>query len=116
MKAGEFIELLASFISGRLIISEFQKAIDELLLDLRTSPSMSSEKGWLSTIQLYLHEIDEGLRDEFEIYMLARSTLDEYLTSLRKAETKYEFYPAPAYPQFDTSAPPPSYEEILASV
>jgi len=97
METGELIKLLASFTSGELGISKFQEAIDEQLFDLRMSPSMSPEKELLSKMQLHLHEIDEGLRDEFEIYMLAFSILEEYLTlSPRKAETKYYSITPPA--------------------
>lgn len=97
MEISELIELLARLTSGELGISEFQEAIDGQLFNLRLKPSMSPEKELLSKIQLYLHEIDEGLRDEFEIYMLAFSILEEYLTlSPRKAETKYYSITPPA--------------------
>ena len=113
METGELIKLLASFTSGELSISEFQETIDELLFDLCLSPSMSAKKEFLSTIQLYLHEIDEGFREEFEMHMLVRSILDRYLTLLRKAETKY--YPlVPPASQSGTVEPEPSYEKIAA--
>jgi hypothetical protein len=77
MEEGKLMELLSRFTSGELGISEFQETIDRRLFDLRMSPSMSPEKEALSKIQLYLHEIDEGLRDKYEIYMLTRSILEQ---------------------------------------
>jgi hypothetical protein len=115
METSELIRLLASFTSGELGISKFQEAIDERLFDLRMSPSMSPEKELLSKMQLYLHEIDEGLRDEFEIYTLARSILDECLTLLRKKETQH-YPPTPPASRLDTSVPEPSYEKMPAIV
>jgi hypothetical protein len=48
----KLIELLSRFITGELDIS---------LFDLCMNPTMTPGKELLSKIQLYLHEIDEGL-------------------------------------------------------
>jgi hypothetical protein len=77
MEESKLIELLSHFTTGELGISELQDTIDERLFELRMSPAMTPEKELLSKIQLYLHEIDEGLRDEHEIYMLALSILEQ---------------------------------------
>jgi hypothetical protein len=115
MWESQLIELLSRFTTGELGISEFRDTIDERLFDLRMSPAMSPEKELLSKIQLYLHEIDEGLREKFEVYMLARSILDQCLTLLRKVETKH--YPStPPASRLGTSTLEPSREKIPAIV
>jgi hypothetical protein len=120
MWENKLIELLSRFTSGDLHIPEFQKAVDNRLFDLRINPSMSPEKELLSKIQLYLHEIDEGLRDEFEIYMLTQSILEQYLTLSLPREPKTKRYsfipPAPRTESWDTIVPEPSHEKMPAIV
>jgi hypothetical protein len=120
MWESKLIELLSRFTAGELSISEFHDTIDERLFELRISPPLSPEKELLSKIQLYLHEIDEGLRDKFEIYILALSILEQYLTLLpRRAETKsYSLTPlAPQTTSWDAYEPEMSkYEKIQVTV
>ncbi len=94
---GEFITPFADFAFGRILISEFRKKIDEELFDLRQSPELTEEQKMLSGIQLYLHEIEEGFREEFEVYMLVRSILDQFIASTIVIEEpdKYKFAPTP---------------------
>ena len=113
MDASDFIELLGSFVSGRSTVSQFRKSVDEAVFELRSDPSRASEqRSLLSTIQLYLHEIEDGLRDKHEVYMVTRTILDQYLSALRRSEVEY-YSDVPSPPVTSTtSAPPPSYEEV----
>lgn len=79
MSSENYIRTLALFVSGDISISKFQKVVDTRLSELRRSPDMNSEKGILSTIDLYLHEIDEGFRDKGELYAFVQGTLDKMI-------------------------------------
>ena len=76
MIANRTIALLDSFVSGRTDINQFRRQIDDRLFELRQKPTMSQEKKFLSKIQLYLHEVDEGSRELIEVYMVSQAALD----------------------------------------
>ncbi len=77
-----YINILSLFIAGNMSISKLERAVNERLSELRRNPEMNPEKRVLSTIDLYLHEINEGFRDEAELYAFIRAALDE--TTLSK--------------------------------
>jgi len=76
MATVNYINILALFDSGNMSISELEGAIDARLSELRLSPEMNPEKRILSTIDLYLHEMKEGFRDEAELYAFIQAALD----------------------------------------
>jgi hypothetical protein len=72
-----YINTLSLFIAGNMSVSKLEKTVDDRLSELRRSPEMNPEKRILSTIGLYLHEMNEGFRDEAELYGFIRAALDE---------------------------------------
>ena len=72
-----YINTLSLFIAGNMTVSKLEKAVDDRLSELRRSPEINPEKRILSTIDLYLHEMHEGFRDEAELYGFIRAALDE---------------------------------------
>jgi hypothetical protein len=77
MAIESYINTLSLFIAGNMSISKLEKAVDDRLSELRRSPEMNPEKRILSTIDLYLHEMNEGFRAEAELYGFIRAALDE---------------------------------------
>ena len=76
MKAGQYIEELAKFVTGDIGLSEFKQLVEERLFELRQEPDVTQEKKVLSGIELYLHESEEGQRSISEAYARAQSILD----------------------------------------
>jgi hypothetical protein len=72
-----YINTLSLFIAGNMSDSKSEKAVDDRLSELRRSPEMNPERRILSTIDLYLHEMNECSRDEAELYGFIRAVLDE---------------------------------------
>ena len=79
MKTGQYIRTLAEFITGEIELSEFKQFVEERLLELRQDPETTDEKKSLSSIELYLHEDEEGLRDKSEVYAQAQFILDNII-------------------------------------
>lgn len=77
MIPGELTRLLARFLLGEVELDALKDSIDERLFVLRQRSEMTPEKKLLSKLQLYLHEAEEGLRPEFDIYALVQSTVDQ---------------------------------------
>jgi len=91
MKTGQYIRTLAEFATGEIEMLDFRQLIEERLFELRQSPEMTEEKSLLSSIELYLHEAEEGIRAESEVYAQVQSVLDNtFLTkSLTEGKPKY---------------------------
>jgi hypothetical protein len=81
MATENYIKTLARFISGNISVSKLEKAVDNRLSELRRNPGMNPEKSVLSTIDLYLHEMNEGFRDKAELYALVQAIMDEMTQS-----------------------------------
>jgi hypothetical protein len=79
METGQYIKILAEFVTGEINFSEFKQAIEERLFELRQEPEMTNEKKLLSSVELRLHEAEEGLRPEFEVYAHVQSILDNII-------------------------------------
>jgi hypothetical protein len=98
MKAGQYIKALAEFVTGDIELSEFKQLVEERLFELRQEPEMTEEKKVLSSIELYLHESEEGQRSISEVYAHAQSILDGVIlhssTSIGMTERL-----APVFPQ-----------------
>jgi hypothetical protein len=76
MKAGEYVRILAEFITGDINASQLRQHIEERLFKLRQKPEVTEERELLSSVELYLHEFDEGYRNLFEVYGHVQSILD----------------------------------------
>ena len=102
METGQYIKILAEFVTGEIDFSEFKQAVEERLFELRQEPEITDEKKLLSSVELYLHEAEEGLRPEFEVYTHVQSILDNIilprLTSKGKNEPAYFPLVAPNTP------------------
>jgi len=79
MEAGQYIRTLAEFVTGEIELPEFKQLVEERLFELRQNPEMADEKRFLSSIELYLHEAEEGLRDKNEVYAHVQFILDNVL-------------------------------------
>lgn len=76
MKAREYVRILAEFITGDMNVSQLRQHIEERLFKLRQKPEVTEERELLSSVELYLHEFDEGYRNLFEVYDHVQSILD----------------------------------------
>ncbi|OGO06159.1 MAG: hypothetical protein A2Y60_06145 [Chloroflexi bacterium RBG_13_54_9] len=92
MKQGEYIRVLANFITGEIGLAEFGQLIEERLIDLRQTPEMTDEKRNLSSIQLYIHEAEEGQRSRFEVYAHVQSILDKTI-SIKIGSQRVVYFP-----------------------
>ena len=96
MKAGEYIRTLAEFVSGEIGLPRFKQLVEERLFELRQSPETTDETKFLSVIELYLHEAEEGLRDKAEVYTIVQFTLDDILLTRLRSEGAGYFSPIPS--------------------
>ena len=95
MKTGQYIRTLAEFVTGEIEMPDFKQLVEERLFELRQSPEMTEEKNVLSTIELLLHENEEGMRGEDEVYAKAQFILDDIILNRM-----------PSDPNFVSSTPP----------
>jgi len=86
MEGGQYIRTLAEFVTGDINVSAFRQFVDDRLFELRQNSEMTDEKRTLSSIELYLHEAEEGLRDKSEVYACAQSILDTIVLQTLKSE------------------------------
>jgi hypothetical protein len=77
-----YVRIVAGFVSGDMSLPEFSRFVEERLFELRQQPEMTDEKMALSSIELYMHEAEEGLRDKAEVYSHVRFILDDILAKL----------------------------------
>jgi hypothetical protein len=66
---------LAEFISGRIDSDALQEFVSKRLFELLRSSKPSQERSVLYTIDLYIHEINEGFRDKADLYSFIQSAL-----------------------------------------
>jgi len=92
MKSGQYIRTLAEFITGDIELLNFKQLVEERLCELRQKPEMTDEKRFLSSIELYLHEVREGLRDESEVYAHAQFILDNIILKRMTSNDKTEYF------------------------
>ena len=109
MKAGEYVRKLAEFVTGEIELSRFKQLVEERLFELRQNPEMIDEKSFLSSIELLLHEAEEGSRDESEVYAHVQFILDKIILEKLTSEPPY-FSPTPPVPYllsktFDIESP-----------
>lgn len=75
METGQYRRVLERFIAGEIELSKFGQLVEDWLFELRQNPEMTEEKELLSSIELYLHEAEEGQRSESEVYAHVRCIL-----------------------------------------
>ncbi len=95
MESGQYIRTLAEFVTGEIELPKFRQIVEDRLFELLQNPEMTDEKRALSSIELYLHEAEEGLRDEAEVYALTQFILDDILLKRLKSEGVGYFSPIP---------------------
>ena len=98
MRTGEYIRTLGEFVSGDLELSTFNEFVENRLFELRKDLEMTDEKRLLSSIELYLHEAEEGQRSGFEVYAHVQSILDNIILSSSTSEGITERL-APVFPK-----------------
>lgn len=62
-----FKELFQKFLDGTLSFSELKNAVEEYLFILRQNPEITKEQQILSRVELLMHEVNEGFREETEV-------------------------------------------------
>ena len=70
---------MAEFVTGEIELTKFKQLVEEHLFELRQNAEVTDEKRFLSAIELYLHESEEGLRDKGEIYAQVQNILDKII-------------------------------------
>ena len=68
MQEAEIKEKLVDFLSGNIQLDELNEVIDERLFELRQEPDLTDEQEILSTLELIIHETEEGFRSLDELY------------------------------------------------
>jgi len=91
MEAGQYIKMLAEFVTGDINLTELKGYIEERLVELREKPEMTEEKELLSSVELCLHEVDEGYRTMPEIYGHVQSILDNIILPTLTSKDKTEY-------------------------
>ena len=91
MEVGEYIRKMAEFIAGEIDLPKFKQIVEERVFELRQNPEVNDEKRFLSGIELYLHEAEEGLRDKNEVYANVQFILDKNI--LTKLTSKPSYFP-----------------------
>src|SRR4030042_6728773 len=96
MEAGLYIRTLAEFVTGEINLPKLRQFVEERLFELRQNPEVTDEKIILASVELYLHEAAERLRDESDVYAHVQSVLDNIILArpTSVAETVY-FSPTP---------------------
>jgi len=92
MKAGEYIRTLAEFVTGEIELPRFRQLVEDRIFELLQKPEITDEKRVLSSIELYLHEAEEGLRDESEVYAHVQSILDNIFLTKSTTEGATEYF------------------------
>ena len=95
MEVGEYIRAMAEFITGEIELPSFKQLVEERLFELRQNPEITDEKRFLSSIELYLHEAEEGLREKNEVYAHVQFILDNIILTKLTSKPPY-FSPTPA--------------------
>lgn len=72
----EIREKLTDFLSGNIKLNELSELIDNRLFELRQEPNLTDEQGLLSTLELIIHETEEGFRSSDELYATIISAIE----------------------------------------
>ena len=117
MAASKAINLLKDLLSGQLSIGTFDPQLSDILFELRQNPTPSEDVKLFSRIQLYIHELNEGHRDTFEIYMASQAALDSVKPSPKPFKHDFDTF---IHPQVNdatgSTASPPTVPVELAEM
>ena len=119
MKAWQYIRTLAEFVNGDIELQDFKQLVEDRLFELCQNPEMTDEKRLLSGIELYLHEAEEGLREESEVYGQVQFILDNIILKKLTSKPPY-FSPTPSELPYllsktftrDPESPEPKTEDL----
>jgi len=119
MKAGQYIRTLAEFVNGDIKLPDFKQLVEDRLFELRQNPEMTDEKRLLSGIELYLHEAEEGLKKESEVYGQTQFILDNIILKKLTSKPPYFSPTSPGLPYLlsktftgDPESPKPKTEDL----
>lgn len=91
MQEAEIKEKLMDFLSGSIQLDELNEVIDDRLFELRQKPDLTDEQQLLSTLELIIHETEEGFRSSDELYAIIMTVIE--LKNSEKTVTTIEFNP-----------------------
>lgn len=80
MKTGQYVRILAEFVTGQTTFDDFKRILEQRLFELRAVQQVTEEKNNLSEVELYIHEMEEGERTKFEVYAHVQSLLDKIIS------------------------------------
>ena len=89
MQETEIKEKLIDFLSGSIQLDELNEVIDDRLFELRQKPDLTDEQELLSTLELIIHETEEGFRSSDELYATIMNVIE--LNNSEKTVTTIEF-------------------------
>jgi len=89
MQEAEIKEKLVEFLSGNIQLDELNEVIDDWLFELRQKPDLTDEQELLSTLELIIHETQEGFRSSDELYATIMNVIE--LNNSEKTVTTIEF-------------------------
>jgi len=87
MQETEIKEKLINFLSGNIQLDELNEVIDERLFELRQKPDLTDEQELLSTLELIIHETEEGFRSSEELFATIMSVIK--ITDSEKTVTTF---------------------------
>ena len=76
MEEAEIKEKLVDFLSGNIQLDELNELIDDRLFELRQKPDLTDEQELLSTLELIIHETEEGFRSSDELYATIMNVIE----------------------------------------
>ncbi len=89
MQEAEIKDKLRDFLSGNIELDELNEVIDERLFELRQKPDLTDEQELLSTLELIIHETQDGFRSLDELYATIMNVIE--LNNSEKTVTTIEF-------------------------
>lgn len=89
MQEAEIKEKLMDFLSGSIQLDELNEVIDDRLFELRQKPDLTDEQELLSTLELIIHETEEGFRSSDELYATIMAVIE--LNNSEKTVTTIKF-------------------------
>ena len=76
MKKFKIVDELNDLISGAIDVKALTAVVEERLFKLRQKPDLTPEQELLSSLELYIHEAEEGYRSWDELYEYALSIIE----------------------------------------
>jgi hypothetical protein len=86
METGLYIRKLAEFVTGEINLPELKQFVEDRLFELRQFSEMTDEKRILSSVELFLHEVEEKIRGQSDLYAHIQSKLDNIILARPKSD------------------------------